>query len=192
MSTARGGDRAGQQRRPVESSIDNQERLKSERRRARAADSRRRALTTDSSAAVTDGSLALQTVVEPMETEPPRQRLRSTPAKQPARKAPPEPVTTARMPFVLSILGIIAAGIVGLLVLNTAINGNAFELQDLREGQTKLDAKEQQLSDELAEVKAPGNLAAVADRLGLVEAEDITYLRLPDGKELKMPKPGGN
>ncbi|ADD42341.1 hypothetical protein [Stackebrandtia nassauensis] len=187
MSTARGENRVGAQRRPATDDA-----VKSARRKARAADSRRRALLSQDRA-VTDGSLALSPVAEPVEVETPKPRRDQTtaPARS-ARKAPPEPVTTARMPFVLSILGLIAGGIVGLLVLNTAINGNAFELQDLREKQTKLDAKEQRLTDELADVKAPGNLAAAADRLGLVEAEEITYLRLPDGKELKMPTPGGN
>lgn len=187
MSTARGVNRAGAQRRPADDDA-----VRSARRRARAADSRRRALLSSDSA-VTDGSLALSPVAEPVEVTTPKPRRAAEPKPRTgARKAPPEPVTTARMPFVLSILGLIAGGIIGLLVLNTAINGNAFELQDLREKQTGLDAREQRLTDELADVKAPGNLAAAADRLGLVEAEEITYLRLPDGKELKMPKPGGN
>ena len=90
------------------------------------------------------------------------------------------------------MLAIIAAGIVGLLLLNTVINTNAYALQDLRDNQKALDASEQQLTDELAELSAPGNLAAAADQLGLVEASDVTYLRLPDGKELKMPRPGDN
>lgn len=194
MSTARGGNRNGSGARYV----DADEIIKSARRRARAASSRRRGLLDDGAGVAVDGQLALQTVAEPVEADPEpefrttgRQR-RTVPVRTTKKVAPPEPVTTARAPFVLSVLGLISVGIVGLLVLNTAINENAFMLQDLRENQTTLDASEQQLTDELADLSAPNNLAVAAERLGLVEADNITYLRLPDGKELKMPKPGDN
>lgn len=178
--------------------IDTDEIIKSARRRARAADSRKRALLADRTTPETDGGLALQpalapepSVVErPSRPEPVAPKRR--PARQPRKVAPPEPVVTARAPFVFAVIGLIAAGIVGLLVLNTAINENAFTLQDLRQNQAVLDASEQKLTDELSDLSAPGNLAAAAERLGLVDAEDITYLRLPDGKELAMPMPGGN
>jgi hypothetical protein len=194
MSITRGGNRAG-----GSPHVDANEIIKSARRRARAANSRRRGLLGDGEGVpVTDGQLALQTIAEPVEVEqplsdlPPGRQRRTVPVRGTRKVAPPEPVTTARMPFVLSVLGLIAGGIIGLLVLNTAINENAFILQDLRENQTTLDAREQELTDELATLSAPGNLAAAAERLGLVEADNITYLRLPDGKELKMPKPGEN
>lgn len=174
--------------------IDTDEIIKSARRRARAADSRKRALLGDAVVPATDGGLALQPVpeVEPSPVERPERRPKRSPVRKPRQVAPPEPVATARAPFVLAVLALIAVGIVGLLVLNTAINENAFTLQDLREQQTVLDAAEQQLTDELADLSSPGNLAAAAERLGLVPAEDITYLRLPDGKELVMPTPGGS
>ncbi|HIW61704.1 MAG TPA: hypothetical protein H9881_04550 [Candidatus Stackebrandtia excrementipullorum] len=174
--------------------IDTDEIIKTARRRARAADSRKRALLGESAIPETDGGLALQPVpeVETGPVEAPRTQPKRPPVRRPRRVAPPEPVTTARAPFVLAVLGLIAAGIVGLLVLNTAINENAFTLQDLREQQAVLDASEQQLSDELADLSSPGNLAAAAERLGLVPADDITYIRLPDGKELVMPTPGGS
>ena len=174
--------------------IDTDEIIKSARRRARAADSRKRALLGDATVPATDGGLALQPVpeVDPAPIERPKTPPKpKRPVRKPRKVAPPEPVTTARAPFVLSVLALIAAGIVGLLVLNTAINENAFTLQDLREQQAVLDASEQKLADELADLSAPGNLAAAAERLGLVPADEITYLRLPDGKELAVPNPGG-
>ncbi|GAA4897375.1 hypothetical protein LX16_1137 [Stackebrandtia albiflava] len=176
--------------------IDTDEIIRSARRRARAADSRKRALLGDTSQPVSDGQLALQPVMEPepaVAPAPAPPRRQTAPVRRPRKAvAPPEPVAVARAPFVVSILGLIAAGIVGLLVLTTAINENAFILQDLRDEQAALDASEQQLTDELADLSAPGNLAAAAERLGLVPAEEVTYLRLPDGKELAMPTPGGN
>ena len=192
MTDTRGGSRSGGQAR-----VSTDEIIKNARRRARAANSRRRSLLDDSAVPVTDGPLALQPVAEPvgetrLEPDPDGAvgRQRSTVGVERRTVTPPEPVTTARMPFVLSMLGLIAVGIVGLLVLNTAINENAFILQDLRQDQAQLDAGEQQLTDELADLSAPNNLAVAAARLGLVKAESITYIRLPDGKELKMPTPG--
>ncbi|GIG66091.1 hypothetical protein [Phytomonospora endophytica] len=180
---------------------DHDEIVKAARRRARAADSRRRALAGDASAPVTDGPLALQPrIIEPEVAPPapapvapePAAPKRKAPAKRPDTVAPPAPVTTPRTPFVVFLIGLVAAGIVGLLLLNTAISEDAFALHDLRAAQGELDAHEQQLKDELAELSSPGNLAAAAKRLGLVPAEEVTYIRLPDGRELTMPKPGGN
>jgi len=180
--------------------VDSDEIIKSARRRARAADSRRRALVGDGSALPTDGGLALQPLVDPVEelrpevtpTSAPGRQRKTVPVAAPRKAPAARPVEMPRTPFVLSVIALIAVGIVGLLVLNTAINENAYTLQDLHNGQTTLDSTEERLTDEIAELSAPGNLAAAAERLGLVEATDITYLRLPDGKELKMPTPGGN
>ncbi|HIV59257.1 MAG TPA: hypothetical protein H9902_15020 [Candidatus Stackebrandtia faecavium] len=172
--------------------VNTEEIIKNARRRTRAASSRRRGLIGDSADTNygVDGGLALQPIAEPVEEAAPQ--VEAQPVRTPKTEAVPEPAPAARAPFVLSMLAIIAAGIVGLLLLNTVINTNAYALQDLRDNQKALDASEQQLTDELAELSAPGNLAAAADQLGLVEASDVTYLRLPDGKELKMPRPGDN
>lgn len=183
---------------------DRDEIVKAARRRARAADSRRRALSGDASAPVTDGPLALQpqiiepdvlpdapAIPAPVAPEPAAPKRRA-PAKRPDTVAPPAPVTTPRTPFVVFLIGLVATGIVGLLLLNTAISEDAFALHDLRNTQGDLDAREQQLNDELAELSSPGNLAAAAKRLGLVPADEVTYIRLPDGRELTMPKPGGS
>ncbi|MEV0648662.1 hypothetical protein AB0I28_25720 [Phytomonospora sp. NPDC050363] len=179
---------------------DREEIVKAARRRARAADSRRRALAGDSAAPVTDGPLALQPqiiepIAEPVVAPPavePKAPAKRRPVRRPDTVAPPAPVTTPRTPFVVFLIGLVAAGIVGLLLLNTAISEDAFALHELRGEGAALDAHEQQLKDELAELSSPGNLAAAAKRLGLVPAAEVTYIRLPDGRELTMPKPGGN
>ena len=104
--------------------------------------------------------------------------------------APPAPVTAPRTPFVLLVLILVSAGIVGLLVLNTEINENSFRLEQMRERQLALDTREQQLSSQLADRQSPGNLAAAARRLGLVPADDPAFLRLPDGRIFRVPGPG--
>jgi hypothetical protein len=105
------------------------------------------------------------------------------------RVAPPAPVAAPRTPFVLLVLTLVAGGIVGLLVLNTAINADAFKITALRDQQSRLDTQEQQLNQELADLQSPGNLQAAATRLGLVPAGTPAFLRLPDGRILNVPQP---
>ena len=104
------------------------------------------------------------------------------------RVAPPAPVTTPRAPFVALVLVLVITGVLGILVLNTKINENAFRLNDLQQHQSALDEREQQLTLDLAEQESPGNLAAAARRLGLVRGQPA-YLRLPDGQVLGVPQP---
>ena len=126
----------------------------------------------------TQGSAALQPVEVVPEQEPPRLQV-----------APPAPVVTPRAPFVLLVLTLVVAGVLGILVLNTKINENAFRLHDLQEQQTALDQQEQQLERELADRESPGSLAAAARRLGLVPAGNPAFIRMPDGRVIGVPQP---
>jgi hypothetical protein len=112
------------------------------------------------------------------------------PAKRPAlTPVPPAPVSAPRAPFVTLVLIVVIVGVLGILVINTKINENAFHLHDLRNQQMSLDRQEQKLNKEIADRESPGNLAAAARQLGLVRAEAPAYLRLPDGRQLGVPRP---
>jgi hypothetical protein len=115
-------------------------------------------------------------------------RERAGPAAPALRVAPPAPVRTPRTPFVTLVLFLVIAGVLGILVLNTKINENAFRLNDLHRGQGTLDLQEQQLSQDLADQESPNSLAAAARRLGLVRGTPA-YIRLPDGQVLGVPQP---
>jgi hypothetical protein len=125
----------------------------------------------------------------------PERAGRPEPAERPERverpEAPPAPVTAPRAPFVMLVLVLVAAGIIGLLVLNTKINEDSFRLQKMRDRQVALDTREQQLGSELADRQSPGNLAAAARRLGLVPAGTPAFLYLPDGRVVGVAQPGG-
>lgn len=116
-------------------------------------------------------------------------------AAQPARAprslwvAPPLPVAVPRTPFVALVLALVVGGVLGILLLNTKINENAFRLDKLRTEQAQLDLREQQLRRELAEREAAGNLEAEVRRLGGVPAGNPAYLRLADGKVFGEPQP---
>ncbi|GGL96497.1 MULTISPECIES: hypothetical protein [Micromonospora] len=130
----------------------------------------------------TQGSAALR----------PAERARPAPATARAprlRVAPPPPVSVPRAPFVALILVLVVGGVLGILVVNTKINENAFRLEELQQQQAKLDLEEQQLHKEIAKQEAPGNLEANARKLGLVESAEPAYIRLPDGKMIGVPRP---
>jgi hypothetical protein len=117
---------------------------------------------------------------------------RPAPERAPAlHPVPPAPVTAPRAPFVALVLVIVVVGVLGILVINTKINENVFQLGKLRDQQSSLDWQEQRLNREIADRESPGNLAAAARQLGLVKADAPAYLRLPDGRQLGVPRPAG-
>jgi len=122
---------------------------------------------------------------------PTRVRRRPRPDREigTAPVAPPLPFALPRAPFLLLMVAIVVLGVVGVLVLNTKINENAFKLNDLRAQQAALDLQEQQLTQRLDELSSPGNLRAAARRLGLVPAGTPAFINLPDGRIVGVPRP---
>ena len=98
------------------------------------------------------------------------------------RVAPPVPVTVPRAPFVALVLIVVVAGVLGILVLNTKINENAFKLAQLRSQRSDLD-------QQLADLESPNSLAAAACRLGMVKSNTPAYLQLPNGQTVGVPQP---
>ncbi|WP_375736140.1 hypothetical protein [Polymorphospora lycopeni] len=107
------------------------------------------------------------------------------------RVAPPRPVAVPRAPFVAAVLVLVVGGVLGILVINTKINENAFRLDSLQTEQAALDVREQKLKREIAQHEAPGNLTARARQLGLVESKQPAFIRLPDGQVIGIPQPAG-
>ncbi|HEX5598646.1 MAG TPA: hypothetical protein VFX61_21900 [Micromonosporaceae bacterium] len=103
--------------------------------------------------------------------------------------APPPPVVRPRAPFVALILLVVVGGVLGILLVQTKVNENAFRLGELREQQAVLDVEQQRLEKEIAKHEAPGNLAAQARKLGLVESGPPAFIRLPDGRVIGVPQP---
>jgi hypothetical protein len=94
-----------------------------------------------------------------------------------------------RAPFVALVLLVVVGGVVGILLLNTKVNENAFILHDLREEQILLDQRQQRLEEEIAQADSPRQLEEAARRMGLVRADELAYLRLPDGVVVQEPPP---
>jgi hypothetical protein len=102
----------------------------------------------------------------------------------PAADAP-----SPRMPFVVLVLALIGAGLIALLLLNTAINENAFRLHNLDTNKKALDLRQQQLEQDILELENPGPLNAAAQRQGLVPIGQPAFIELPDGKIIGVPTP---
>jgi hypothetical protein len=111
-------------------------------------------------------------------------------AKQPWLKvAPPMPVSVPRAPFVLLLLMVVVGGVLGILMVNTEINQNAFTLKQQAEEQAALNRQEQDLKQQIAEYESPNSLWAAARKLGLVPAESPAFIRMPDGRVIGVPQP---
>ncbi len=90
----------------------------------------------------------------------------------------------ARTPFVTLVVALLAAGLLGLLALNTLLAQDAFRLHTLKLDARELEDREQVLEREVEALQAPAALAARATELGMVPAGPPAFLRLPDGKVL--------
>jgi hypothetical protein len=144
-------------------------------------------------AAYVDGANALRIgYADPLVADP-FPDLDPTPAAPPEPDAeissPPAPMALPRTSFILLMAALVVVAVLGVLVLNTKINENSFTLDNLRSQQSNLDAQEQQLSQQLADLESTGNLSAQAARLGLVPAGSPAYLTLPNGRIVGVPQP---
>jgi hypothetical protein len=106
----------------------------------------------------------------------------SSPLRRPRLRAVPRAVgRPARTPFVVLVLLVLAAGLVGLLLLNTSLQQGSFHLAELERSTAELRDRQQALAREVAVLEAPGGLARRAASLGMVPDTSPAYLRLADG-----------
>jgi hypothetical protein len=140
----------------------------------------------ETTAYATRGSAALAPQVVP-DPQPRAGRAAGVPW---LKVAPPLPVSVPRAPFVLLLLFVVVGGVLGILLVNTKINENAFRLDKLQQQQAALDQEEQGLKQQIADYESPGNLVAEAKKLGLVPGSPA-FIRLPDGRVIGVPRPAG-
>jgi hypothetical protein len=84
---------------------------------------------------------------------------------------------------------LLAAGLVALLVLNTALAQGSFTLQKLQSTSDQLTDTQGALNQSLDVSKSPANLATKALGLGMVPAGSAAFLRLSDGRVIGVAKP---
>ena len=112
-----------------------------------------------------------------------RARLTVVPQRAMAR------ADTGRTPFVVLMLAMLAAGVVGLLMFNTNMQQSSFEVTRLQDQVSTLSAHEQSLAMELESLRDPQRLAITAKRLGMVPPAEPAFVSLSTGKVLGNPTP---
>jgi len=99
--------------------------------------------------------------------------------------------TAGRVPFVLAVGGVLAVGLVALLMLHTLAAQDAFTVHKLQHQSAGLADQEQALTIANEQAQAPTSLALRATGLGMVPAATLTVTRL-HGRPvvlLSAPKP---
>lgn len=86
-----------------------------------------------------------------------------------------------RAPFAVVVVGLFVIGLVGQLLLNTALQHGSFDLHTLGAVASALEERRQALDQQLARQEEPGTLAGLARDLGMVPSENPVFLRLADG-----------
>ncbi len=95
--------------------------------------------------------------------------------------------TMASVPFVLSLGVLLALGMVGLLLLNTALQEQAFAVRDQQKVATQLGYRMAALETEVTQARSSAGLAAAASKLGMVPNPYPVYLQLPGGDIVGKP-----
>ncbi len=122
-------------------------------------------------------------------TPPSRTPRPHTPPARPALAVVRSRPGPARAPFVILIAALVVAGLIVLLLLNTALTQGAFDRRTVTREVTTLTAQQQALRETIARAKAPGTLADKARKLGLVPSKCPVFLKLPTASVLGTPCP---
>ncbi|MFD5585151.1 hypothetical protein ACFW6K_21820 [Streptomyces sp. NPDC058733] len=105
-----------------------------------------------------------------------------------ARMFPARRGQAARTPFVLLVVLLLGGGLIGLLVLNSALSEGSFKLDDLQKETKSLTDEEQALQRDVDAYSAPEALQRRAHELGMVPGGDPAFLGL-DGTVKGFPSP---
>ena len=97
-----------------------------------------------------------------------------------------------RAPFVCLIVALIAVGLAGLLLLNTAVNSNSFKLHTQQQRQKQLDVREAQLQRDVDNLGNPTQLGEAARQLGMVPAGNPGFIDLGARTISGKPVPAGS
>jgi len=111
---------------------------------------------------------------------------KTTPRLRVVTRAPPKRGGPA---FGIICATLLAAGLLGLLLLNTVLAQGSFTLHDLRATSDQLTDAQDALSQSLAASKSPVSIASKAVSMGMVPAQSAAFLRLSDGRVIGVAKP---
>lgn len=91
--------------------------------------------------------------------------------------------------FPVLCITLLVSGLIGVLMLNTALAEGSFQLGRLQASSSGLADRQESLTHTIEEQRAPAHLAERAMRLGMVPADSAAFLRLSDGAILGVATP---
>ena len=86
-----------------------------------------------------------------------------------------------RLPFMLILAGVLVVGLVGLLMLQTRVQEQSFEVRQLQATATQLSYKQAQLEAEVQQKATPAEIARQATALGMVPNPHAVYIDVRTG-----------
>jgi hypothetical protein len=95
-----------------------------------------------------------------------------------------------RLPFVVLVIAVLSAGLVGLLLLNTSMERGAYRVSALRAESATLSAHQQELQLQVAALGDPQEVAQQALRLGMVQNPSPAFISLATGAVIGRSVPG--
>ena len=119
----------------------------------------------------------------------PRAPLRRQAPPQPLRVVPAAIGQPGNGVFAAFCMTLLVAGLVALLMLNTAMAEGSFTLHRLQATSGELIDTQDALTQAIDAQRSPANLAARAAKLGMVPADSAAFLRHSDGKVLGVASP---
>ena len=103
--------------------------------------------------------------------------------------SPLRPERASRGLFAIIVTGVLAVGMLAILLINTSLAQGAFTISELKSEQTALLQQEQALAESVAALAAPEALETQARAMGMVPSENPVFLDVETGKVLGKPKP---
>lgn len=94
----------------------------------------------------------------------------------------------ARIPFLLVLIALFGLGMTGLLMLNTTLQSQAFEVSNLSRQDSELTYTQGDLDSKLYQLAAPQELARRASAYGMRPNPYPAFLVLPKGRVLGRPR----
>jgi uncharacterized protein HemX len=109
----------------------------------------------------------------------------TTPALRPV---PTRQGGLGRLPFMLILAGVLVAGLVGLLMLQTRVQEQSFEVRQLQTKATELSYRQAQLEAQVQQKATPAEIARQATSLGMVPNPYAVYIDVRTGSVLGTQK----
>lgn len=98
------------------------------------------------------------------------------------RLVPPPKPRLSRASFLMLLIGLVGIGMVGLLLLNTALQNQAFAASQLRQQAAQSSYKQGELTQLVIEAGSTRELTRKATELGMRPNQGIGFVELPDGR----------